>query len=260
MMESIIAQGQELIALYGLKLIAALAILLIGRWAAQIVRKIIYNLMVRSRVDQTLIAFVVSLSYVALMAFVVIAALGQLGIQTASFIAVLGAAGLAVGLALQGSLSNFAAGVLMIIFRPFKVGDLIEGGGVTGVVDRIEIFTTTLKSGDNKQIIVPNSKIGSGNIVNLSAEPTRMVDLTVVFNYKDDYAKIQSLLQGIIDSDPRILKDPAPGIGVAKFTDTCVTFAIQPWAKNEDCPGVAGDILRKVKELFDTQQVLPPMA
>ncbi len=156
------SQAQELIALYGLNVIAAVAILIIGRLAANIVKKVIESIMMKTKVDVTLVSFVASLSYVALMAFVVIAALGQLGIQTTSFIAVLGAAGLAVGLALQGSLSNFAAGVLMIIFKPFKVGDYIEGGGASGIANKIEIFTTTLKSPDNKTIIVPNSKIGGG--------------------------------------------------------------------------------------------------
>ncbi|MBI5593363.1 MAG: mechanosensitive ion channel [Deltaproteobacteria bacterium] len=162
MVEQILAETQDLIAFYGLKVIGAVAILILGVLAAKIVRKLIENIMVRTKIDMTLISFVASLSYVGLIAFVIIAALGQLGIQTTSFIAVLGAAGLAVGLALQGSLSNFAAGVLMIIFKPFKVGDYVEGGGASGVVDKIEIFTTTLKSPDNKTIIVPNSKIGGG--------------------------------------------------------------------------------------------------
>ena len=189
MLQQILTRSQELIALYGLNVVGAVLILLIGRWAAKIVRKVIQNVMVRTKVDMTLISFVASLSYVALMAFVILAALGQLGIQTTSFIAILGAAGLAVGLALQGSLSNFAAGVLMIVFKPFKVGEFIEAGGASGIVEKIEIFTTTLKSPDNKIIIIPNSKVGGGNIINHSSEPTRLVDLQVAFNYKDDICK-----------------------------------------------------------------------
>jgi small conductance mechanosensitive channel len=259
MLDQILTKSQELIALYGLNVIAAILILLIGRWAAQIVRKIIQNVMLRTKVDATLISFVASLSYVALMAFIIIAALGQLGIQTTSFIAILGAAGLAVGLALQGSLSNFAAGVLMVIFKPFKVGDVIEAGGATGMVERIEIFTTTLKSPDNKVIIIPNSKVGGGNIINHTSEPIRLVDLQVVFNYRDDIAKIERLLQEILDSDERILKDPAAAIGVAKLTETSVRIAVQPWVKTADYDAVAGQILRKVKELFDSNKVLPPL-
>ena len=259
MFEQIFSRSQELIALYGLNVVGAILILLIGRWAAKIVRKVARNVMVRAKVDTTLVSFVASLSYVALMAFVILAALGQLGIQTTSFIAVLGAAGLAVGLALQGSLSNFAAGVLMIVFKPFKVGEFIEAGGASGIVEKIEIFTTTLKSLDNKIIIIPNSKVGGGNIINYSSEPTRLVDLQVVFNYKDDFAKIEKLLQEILDSDERILKDPAPAIGIAKFTETSVRIAVRPWVKTADYDAVAGQILRKVKELFDSKKVLPPL-
>jgi len=215
--------------------------------------------MVRTKVDVTLVSFVASLSYVALMAFVILAALGRLGVQTTSFIAVLGAAGLAVGLALQGALSNFAAGVLMIIFKPFKVGDFIEAGGASGSVEKIEIFTTTLKSPDNKIIIIPNSKVSGGNIINHTSEPTRLVDIQVAFNYKDDIAKIERLLREILDSDERILKAPAPVIGVAKFTETSVKIAAQPWVKTNDYDAVAGHILRKIKELFDNEEVMPPL-
>lgn len=260
MSEQILSRSQELIALYGLNVVAALLILLIGRLAAKIVRKVIENVMVRTRVDTTLISFVASLSYVALMAFVILAALGQMGIQTTSFIAVLGAAGLAVGLALQGSLSNFAAGALLIVFKPFKLGEFIEAGGASGFVEKIEIFTTTLKSFDNKIIIIPNSKVGGGNIINHSSKPTRLVDLQVVFNYKDDIVKIESLLKEILDSDERILKDPAPAIGIAKLTETSVRIAVQPWVKTADYAAVAGQVLRKVKELFDTKKVMLPLS
>ncbi len=260
MLEQILARTQELVAMYGLNVIAAVAILLLGRWAAQIVRKLIHNIMARTKVDITLISFVTSLSYVAMMAFVILAALGKLGIQTTSFIAVLGAAGLAVGLALQGSLSNFAAGVLMIVFKPFKVGDFIEAGGASGSVQKIEIFTTTLKTPDNKIIIIPNSKVGAGNIVNYTLEPTRLVDIQTAFNYKDDFARIESLLRQILDGDQRILKTPAPAIGIAKFTETSVTVAVQPWVKTEDYGAVTGHILKKIKELFDSGRLSLPLA
>jgi len=259
MLEQILAKSQELIALYGLKVIAALLILFIGRWAAKIARDVIRNVMVKAKVDTTLVSFVASLSYVALMAFIIVAALGQLGIQTTSFIAVLGAAGLAVGLALQGSLSNFAAGVLMIVFKPFKVGEFIEAGGASGIVEKIEIFTTTLKSPDNKIIIIPNSKVGGGNIINYTAEPTRLVDLQVALNYKDDIAKIEKLIREILDSDERILKAPAPAIGVAKFTEISVKIAVQAWVKTSEHDAVSGLILRKIKELFDCKKLLPPL-
>ena len=259
MLERILLRSQELIALYGLNVIAALLVLFIGRWAAKIVRRLIHNVMARTKVDVTLISFVSSLSYVALMAFVIVAALGQLGIQTTSFIAILGAAGLAVGLALQGSLANFAAGVLMIVFKPFKVGDFIEAGGASGSVEKMEIFATTLKSPDNKIIIIPNSKVGGGNIINHTSEPTRLVDIQIAFHYKDDMAKIERLLREILDSDERILKAPVPVIGVAKFTETSVKIAVQPWVKTADYDAVTAQVLRKVKELFESKKVMPPL-
>ncbi|MDR3555726.1 MAG: mechanosensitive ion channel [Syntrophobacteraceae bacterium] len=259
MFGQILSQSQQLVAIYGLNVVAALLILVVGRWVAQIIRKLIQNVMAKTKVDSTLISFVASLSYVAMMAFVILAALGKLGIQTTSFIAVLGAAGLAVGLALQGSLSNFAAGVLMIVFKPFKVGDFIEAGGASGSVEKIEIFTTTLKSPDNKIIIIPNSKVGGGNIVNYTSEPIRLVDIQLAFNYRDDIVRIERLLREIMEGDERILQTPAPVVGIAKFTETSVTIAIQPWVKTGDYGPVSGYILRKVKELFDNKELLLPL-
>jgi small conductance mechanosensitive channel len=209
-MEEILAKVYELLTVYGLKLLAAIAIFFIGRWVAKLLRKIIERLMVRGNVDQTLVSFTGNLAYVALLAFVIIAALGQLGVQTTSFIAVLGAAGLAIGLALQGSLSNFAAGFLMIIFRPFKVGDYIEGAGTAGTVEEIQIFTTQLKTPDNKTVIIPNSSLTADNIVNWSVKGTRRVDLTMGIGYADDIDKARQIMADIIAADDRILKEPAP--------------------------------------------------
>jgi len=206
-MEQIADKVQEWIALYGLKVIAAIVILIIGRWAAKGVTSLIRKMLRKGRIDETLVSFVANLCYVGIMAFVIIAALGQLGVHTASFVAVLGAAGLAVGLALQGSLSNFAAGVLMIIFKPFKVGDYIEGAGVAGAVEEIGIFTTELKSPDNKKIIVPNAKMTSDNIVNYSAKEIRRVDLVAGVSYGDDLDTVRKVLEGILAGDERVLND-----------------------------------------------------
>ena len=194
-MEQIVVKLQEWIALYGLKVIAAVVILIVGRFAAKGIRAIIRRMLQKGHVDETLVSFVSSLCYFGIMAFVIIAALGQLGVQTASFVAVLGAAGLAIGLALQGSLANFAAGVLMIIFKPFKVNDFIEGGGVEGVVEEIGIFTTELKSLDNKKIIVPNAKMTNGNIVNYTAKDIRRVDIVASVSYRDDLDKVKKVLE-----------------------------------------------------------------
>lgn len=256
--DSLLNKVYELLTIWGVKVLAAIVILIIGRWVAGILKNVIEKLMRKSRVDETLISFTGNLSYVALLAFVVLAALGQLGIQTTSFIAVLGAAGLAIGLALQGSLSNFAAGFLMIIFRPFKVGDLIEGGGAFGVVEDIQIFTTTLKTADNKVIIIPNAKLTGDNIVNWSTKGTRRVDLVMGIGYDDDIDKARNIMVGIIEADPRILKDPAPTIAVSELADSSVNFVVRPWVDAADYWGVYFDLNEKIKKAFDDQGINIP--
>jgi small conductance mechanosensitive channel len=222
------------------------------------VRKLVERIMVKSNMDSTLISFVSNLAYIALLAFIVVAALGQLGIQTTSFIAVLGAAGLAVGLALQGSLANFAAGFLLIIFRPFKVGDLIEAAGVFGVVEAIQIFTTQLKTPDNKTVIVPNGKITDDNIVNWTVKGTRRIDMVFGIGYDDDIDQARSLMADIIAQDERILKDPAPKIAISELADSSVNFVVRPWVKVEDYWGVHFDLTEKIKKAFDAAGVSIP--
>ena len=251
-------QIKEIFAIYGIRVIAALAILIIGRWVAKGLRNLLRRIMKRGEVDKTLISFVCNLVYVLLLAFVVIAAINKLGIQTTSFIAIIGAAGLAIGLALQGSLANFAAGVLMIIFRPFKVGDLIEGGGTAGTVEEIQIFATQLKSADNKTIIVPNSKILGGNIVNYSTKETRRVDMTFGIGYDDDIDKSRSVIQGIISKDERVLKDPAPLVVVSELADSSVNFTVRVWTKSGDYWGVFFDTTEAVKKQFDAEEISIP--
>ncbi len=257
-MEEIINSVYQLLTVYGLKILAALAIFIVGRWVAKIVRKLLQRVMTKSKVDSTLVTFTANLAYIALLAFIIIAALGQLGIQTTSFIAVLGAAGLAVGLALQGSLSNFAAGFLLIIFRPFKVGDLIEGAGVFGVVEAIQIFTTQLKTADNKTVIVPNAKLTDDNIVNWTVKGTRRVDMVMGIGYEDDIDKARSLMADIIAADDRILKDPAPQISVSELADSNVNFVVRPWVKVEDYWGVYFALTEKIKKSFDANGISIP--
>lgn len=248
----------ELLAVYGLRVIAALAILVFGRWIAKGLCRLIKRLMNKSKVDDTLTHFVGSLSYVALLAFVIIAALNQLGIQTASFIAVLGAAGLAVGLALQGSLSNFAAGVLMIIFKPFKAGDFIEGAGVAGTVEEIQIFTTQLKTPDNKTIIVPNASMMNGVITNYSAKGTRRVDMAFGIGYGDDIDKARTLIREILSADQRILADPEPLVAVSELADSSVNFVVRAWTRADDYWNVYFDTTEAVKKRFDAEGVNIP--
>ena len=244
-------QVQGVVTDWGIKVLAAVAIFIIGRWVAMAVRKGVRRMMEKGGVDPIIIGFVGSIVYIALLAFVVIAALGQLGIQTTSFIAILGAAGLAVGLALQGSLANFAAGFLMIIFRPFKVGDFVEAAGVAGVVKDMQIFTTTMKTGDNKTIIIPNAKISGDNIINYSAEENRRVDMTVGVAYDADLSKVRDVLNDIISKDERIMADPAPLIVVGELADSSVNFIVRVWTRTGDYWAVNFDMNETIKNRFD---------
>jgi len=247
-----------LLTLYGLRVVSALAIFVIGRWIAKGITRLVERLMVKRKVDETLVSFVSNLGYVALLAFVIVAALNKLGIQTASFIAVIGAAGLAIGLALQGSLSNFAAGILMIIFRPFKVGDYIEGAGVAGTVESIQIFTTQLKTPDNKIIIIPNSKISGDNIINYSTKGSRRVDLVFGIGYGDDIDKARQIILDIVTADERVLQDPEPVVIVSELADSSVNLTTRAWAKSADVWDIFFETTEKVKKAFDGQDITIP--
>jgi len=230
--------GIELLMIYGPKILAAIAIFIVGKMVAKWIKRLVNRVMSKGNVDPLIIGFTSSIAYMAMMAFVIMATLGQVGIQTTSFIAILGAAGLAIGLALQGSLANFAAGFLLIIFRPFKIGDFIEAAGVTGKVNDIQIFTTTLTTGDNKTIIIPNAKLGGDNITNYSAQATRRVDMTVGVSYDADLKEVRNILEDIVAKDERILKNPAHLIAVGELADNSVNFFVRVWVKSEDYWGV----------------------
>jgi len=250
--------AQRLVFLYGLQILYAALVLIIGRWAAKFVRRIIERLMGKGGLDPTIVKFTGNLSYIALLAFAVLAALNQLGIQTTSFVALLGAAGLAIGLALQGSLSNFAAGFLMILFRPFKVGDYIEAAGTAGTVEEIQIFTTALRTPDNKLVIVPNAKLTADNIVNWSAKGTRRVDMVFGIGYGDDIDRARSVIREIIEADPRVLKDPAPLVALWQLGESSVDFVARPWVKSADYWSVWFDTTEKVKKAFDAEGISIP--
>ncbi len=238
--------------------IIALLVFFVGKLAVKLVISFLEKLMNRSKVDETLIKFSLSLSNIALMTIVIIASISKLGVQTTSFVAIIGAAGLAIGLALQGSLSNFASGVLLIIFKPIKVGDFVEGGGVTGEVLEISIFTTILKTPDNKKVIVPNSKLGNDNIINYSAQGTRRVDLSVGISYSDDMQKARDLLTDLLISDDRVLQDPEPFVGVAELGDSSVNLTVRPWVNVEDYWDVFFDMNQKIKEVLDSNEFSIP--
>jgi len=257
-MENLLVTLKEWASLYGLKIISAIAILIIGRIAAGLIRTLLKKLLQKSKMDKTLIGFLCNISYVAIMIFVIIEALQTIGVQTASLVAVIGAAGLAIGLALQGSLTNFASGVLLILFKPFKLGDYIEGGGTAGSVEEIGIFTTILKTPDNKKVIVPNSKITSDNITNYSAKEQRRLDLVAGVSYNANLDEVRKILEEILDSDDRILKDPKPTIGVLELADSSVNFAVRPWVKTPDYWDIFFLLKETIKKRFDEAGISIP--
>jgi small conductance mechanosensitive channel len=257
-MEETIKEIQLLITAYGLQVLGVLVTLIIGIWIAKWLAKIFGKALNKRDVDPTLTKFAVSVVKIALITFVIISAISQVGIETTSFVAVIGAAGLAVGFALQGSLSNFASGVMLIIFKPIKVGDFIEGGGVTGSVESVGIFVTTLTTPDNKVVYVPNSTLTSGNIVNYSTKDTRRVDMVFGIGYSDDIDKAKSVIQSILGSDSRVLKDPEPQIVVSELADSSVNFNVRLWVNGADYWGVFFDVTEQVKKQFDEQNISIP--
>jgi len=232
-------------------LIVAIIIFVVGRIVVKILKSVIEGVMRRAKFDETLLQFLGNIASAMMMTFVCLASLDMLGVNTTSLAAILAAAGLAVGLALQGSLSNFAAGVMLILFRPFKVGDFIEAGGTAGIVDEIHIFHTLMKTPDNRKIVVPNSQITDGNITNNSAMPTRRIEITVQCGYNDDLAAVKELLWELIRSDERILQDPEPFVGVTELAASGVNIIIRPWTKSEDFWLTKCDLTERIKLGFD---------
>lgn len=257
-MEPLISMLTENGTAFALDLVAALAIFFIGRWVAKFVHRLVVKAMERAKLDTILVRFVSNIAYVLLMVFVVLAAIAQVGVQTTSLIAVLGAAGLAVGLALQGSLANFAAGVLIIIFRPYKIGDFIDAGGVAGSVDEVQVFTTVLKTPDNKRVIVPNGQIMAGTITNYSAHPVRRVDLVASVGYDDDSDRVREVLTALVAADARVLADPAPTIQMNAHGESSVDWIVRPWVKTEDYWAVYWDLTEAIKRRFDEEGISIP--
>ncbi len=243
---------------WSINIVMALAIFIIGKFIVKIVVKFAKKLMIRAHVDNILVNFIASIISTILLLFVVIATLDQLGVATTSLIALIGAAGLAVGLALQGTLQNLASGVMLIIFRPFNDGDFIEAAGVAGVVEQIGIFTTTMRTGDNREIIIPNGEIFGGTITNYSKRETRRVDMVFGIGYDDDIKKAKDLLNKILDEDDRVLSDPAPLVAVAELADSSVNFNVRPWCKTSEYWNVYFDIHEKVKLTFDAEGISIP--
>lgn len=247
-----------LIGQWLMNILIAAAIVFVGRIIVKWLVKLIRKLMVRADIDPILVNFSSAIANAVLMLFVLIAALDHLGVNTTSFIALLGAAGLAVGLALKDSLQNFAAGVMMIIFRPFKLGDFIEAGGVTGVVEQISVFSTMMKTGDNREIIIPNGQIYAGAITNFSARDTRRIDMVFGIGYDDDMLKAKKIMEDILAKHELILDDPAPAVAVAELADSSVNFNVRPWVNSGDYWGVRSELIEQIKLTFDKEGISIP--
>lgn len=246
-LDAVIAMVTDLTTAWGLKVLGAIAVLLIGRAIAGWVRRAIKRVLKRGDIDETLIPFVTSLSYYLMLAFVIIAALGMMGIQTASIIAVLGAAGLAIGLALQGTLANFASGVMLLVFRPFRVGDFIEAAGTAGAVEAISIFTTRLNTPDNVGVVIPNSAVWGQTIKNYAANETRRIDLVASISYDDDIGLAIRTIRSLL-TDSRVLSEPAPTVAVAELADSSVNIVVRPWCKREEYWALRFDLTQRIKE------------
>ncbi len=236
----------------------AIAIFYVGKIIARMISNLIEKAMRRAGSEEMLVDFVGNISYAVLIVAVVLAAIDSLGVNVTSLMAIVAAAGLAIGLALKDSLSNFAAGVMIIIFRPFKAGDFITAGGVSGVVDEIDLFATLLHTPDNQRIIVPNSAIMGGTITNTSTLPTRRIDLVFGIGYGDNIGQARDIMMAIIEADELILKDPAPGIAVAELGDSSVNLNVRPWVNSADYWTVRADLLEKIKVKFDEAGISIP--
>jgi small conductance mechanosensitive channel len=232
---------------WGTKIAIAIAIFVIGKLIARIISNLLQKALQRTGTDSMLVGFLGNIAYGVLLAAVVLAAIDSLGVNVTSLLAILGAAGLAIGLALKDSLSNFASGVMIIIFRPFNIGDYITAGGSSGTVDEIGLFCTLMHTGDNQRIIVPNSAIMGGTIVNISAMPTRRIDLVIGIGYDDNIGQARDIIMGIIEADERILKDPEPGVTLSELGDSSVNLKVRPWVNSEDYWSVRPELLENIK-------------
>lgn len=249
---------EKFIAPWSIKILVALIIFLIGQMIAKIISRILGRVLTHTKLDRILVEFIQSLANALLLVFVIVAALDQLGVNTNSVIAVLGAAGLAIGLALQGSLQNFAAGFMLLIFRPFKSGDFVEAAGTSGVIEKIGIFSTTMHTGDNKEVIIPNGSIYSSNIINYSKRPTRRIDMIFSIGYGDDIRLARDVIDSIIKDEPRVLAEPIPLIAVGELGASSVNFFVRPWVKTEDYWAVRYSLIEKIKLAFDEKGITIP--
>ncbi|GAA5131950.1 mechanosensitive ion channel domain-containing protein [Thalassotalea piscium] len=250
--------NQDLIINYGIKFVVALAILFVGKIIAKVISKTIKKLLTKKEFDKTVVSFIGSLVYGIFIIITFIVAISHLGFNTSSLVAIVGAAGLAIGLALQGSLSNFASGILLITLKPFKSGDFIDVSGTSGIVEEINIFATKLRTGDNKAVIIPNGRITSSNIINFSAKPMRRIDLVIGVGYSADLAQTKEILTRVASSHELVLKDQAITVGVSELADSSVNFVVRPWVKTSDYWPVYYALLETIKVELDNAGIEIP--
>ena len=246
------------ISVYAINIVGALLIFIIGKWLSRRIADLLAKIMEKNNVDSTLVNFLKNLTYYILIVLVVVAAIGRLGVNTTSFLTIIGAAGLAVGLALKDSLSNFAAGVMLVLFRPFTIGDVVSTAGITAKVEKITIFNTLFCTGDNQLVIVPNSKIISDIITNINAKDTRRIDLVVGISYSDNMVKTKDILRRLAKDDSRVLTDPAPTVAVAELADSSVNLVFRPWVKTADYWAVRCDLTENIKNALDEAGISIP--
>jgi small conductance mechanosensitive channel len=249
---------QPVIISYGWRLVSAFLVFIIGKWIARKITRLFIKILRSRNIDETLVKFLEGIVYYALLVSVVLAAAGQLGIKTTSFLAILGAASLAIGLALKDSLANFSSGVMLIFFRPFKVDDFVVIGGESGKVEQISIFNTILNTGDNQRKIIPNGAISNATITNVTANPTRRVDLVIGIGYDDDIRKAKATLEQIVAADELVLADPAPLVAVSELADSSVNLVVRPWVNTEDYWKVYFRLMETIKLTFDEQNISFP--
>jgi len=243
---------------YSIKIVTALLVFLIGRWLCRHLAALLTKALEKNKMEQTLVKFLHNISYYAMLTAVIVAALSQLGINTTSFLTIIGAAGLAIGLALKDSLSNFSSGVMLVLFRPFKIGDFVETAGCKGTVKAISIFNTELATPDNQKVIIPNASVMGGVITNVTAHATRRIDLLIGVGYGDDLSKVKKALTAILANESRLLKDPAPTIAVAELADSSVNLVVRPWVKTEDYWTTRFDLIEAIKKDFDQKGISIP--
>ncbi len=250
--------NQTLFIDYAIKIVVAICIIIVGKIVASLIAKAVSKIMVHRKVDDAVLSFIASMIYCFIFFVAIIAAISHLGFNTSSLVAVVGAAGLAIGLALQGSLSNFASGVLLIVFKPFKAGDYIEAAGVAGIAEEILIFSTKLRTGDNKTVIIPNGSITGSTITNYSAKPTRRIDLIIGVSYEADLVKAKILLSKVVSGNELVLREPETTIGVTELADCSVNFVVRPWVKSENYWPVYFELLETIKIELDNAGIEIP--